>query len=114
MRANTTEGTVPKYTDYVYLGHDPLCERLKSGSTKVTTDYVYVNGRLAFTIVGANTNYYIKDALGSFRQIWQYGTSASATFSVQTYKPFGTAVTTTGTEKFRYAGEQLNSSTNPT
>ena len=72
--------------------HDPQYERQKTGSTKTTTDYVYVNGRLKFTLVGSNTYYYFTDALGSVRQTWQYGSSSSASFSVQTYKPFGAAV----------------------
>jgi len=112
MRANTTVGTTPTYTDFVFLGHDPLYERSKTGSTKTTTDYVYVNGRLKFTLVGSNTYYYFTDALGSVRQIWQYGSSTSATFSVQTYKPFGTAVGVSGTDqKWKYAGEMLDSAT---
>jgi len=110
MRANTTEGTTR--TDYVYVGHDPWCERSKSGSTQTTTDYIYVNGRLEAKIVGGGsspgTYFYITDALGSVRQVWKQG-ATSATFSVATYKPFGTPVSASGTEKVGYAGELIDS-----
>ncbi|MBE3049899.1 RHS repeat-associated core domain-containing protein [Candidatus Bathyarchaeota archaeon] len=110
MRANTTEGTTR--TDYVYVGHDPWYERSKSGTTQTTTDYIYVNGGLKAKIVAGGsspgTYFYISDALGSVRQVWKQG-ATSATFSVATYKPFGTPVTVTGTEKVGYAGELIDS-----
>jgi len=110
MRANTTVGTT--YADFVFNGHDPLLERSKTGSTTTTTDYVYVNGGLKFTLVGAATYYYFGDAVGSIRQIWQYGTSTTPTFSVQTYKPFGATVGVSGTDqKWKYTGEMLDSTT---
>jgi RHS repeat-associated protein len=87
-------------TRYVYHGHDPLME--KTGST--STYYVYVNGRMFAKIVGSTTYFYIKDALGSTRQVWQ---GSSMTFSVATYKPFGTPVSPSGTERFEYAGELI-------
>jgi RHS repeat-associated protein len=110
MRANTTEGTTR--TDYVYVGHDPWYERSKSGTTQITTDYIYVNGGLKAKIVGGGsspgTYFYITDALGSVRQVWKQGATTAA-FSVATYKPFGTPVTVTGTEKVEYAGELIDS-----
>jgi hypothetical protein len=110
MRANTTEGTTR--TDYVYVGHDPWYERSKSGTTQTTTDYIYVNGRLKAKIVAGGsspgTYFYISDALGSVRQVWKQGATTAA-FSVATYKPFGTPVSASGTEKVGYAGELLDS-----
>jgi len=110
MRANTTEGTTR--TDYVYVGHDPWYERSKSGTTQITTDYIYVNGGLKAKIVAGGsspgTYFYISDALGSVRQVWKQG-ATSAAFSVATYKPFGTPVSASGTEKVGYAGELLDS-----
>jgi hypothetical protein len=57
-------------------------------------------------IVGTTTYYYIRDALGSTRQVWQHG-QIGATFSVATYKPFGKPVNPSGTEKFEYVGELI-------
>ncbi len=57
-------------------------------------------------IVGTTTYYCIRDALGSTRQVWKSG-QTSPTFSVTTYKPFGTPVSPSGTEKFEYAGEMI-------
>ncbi len=57
-------------------------------------------------ITGTTTYYYIRDALGSTRKVWQHG-ATSAAFSVLTYKPYGTPVTPSGTEKFEYAGEMI-------
>jgi RHS repeat-associated protein len=109
MRANTTEGTT--CTDYVYVGHDPWYERSKSGSTQTTTDYIYVSGRMKAKIVAGGsspgTYFYITDALGSVRQVWKQE-ATSATFSVATYKPFGTPVSASGTEKVEYAGELID------
>jgi len=51
------------------------------------------------------------DALGSVRKVLQNGRPGSATFSAVTYKPFGPVVTSTGSDKFTYAGEMLDSST---
>jgi len=68
---------------------------------------MHANSQLMLTPVGSNTYYYITDALGNVCQIWQYGNSNSASFSAQTYKPFGTPVIPSGTEKFKYAGEML-------
>jgi RHS repeat-associated protein len=110
MRANTTEGTTR--TDYVYVGHDPWYERSKSGSTQTTTDYIYVNGGLKAKIVAGGsspgTYFYMSDALGSVRQVWKQG-GTSSSFSVSTYKPFGTPVGTSGTaDKVGYAGELID------
>ncbi|MEM0343597.1 MAG: RHS repeat-associated core domain-containing protein [Thermoplasmata archaeon] len=102
-RAKSVEGAVT--TEYVFLGHDPLCE--KSGTT--WTRYVYVDGRLEAKLVGTDKYYYIADALGSTRQVWKHGAN-SAAFSVATYKPFGIAVSVSGTEKVRYAGELFDPS----
>jgi hypothetical protein len=82
--------------------HDLLFE--KTGAT--STYYAYANGRAAAKIVGSNTYYYIRDALGSVRQVWKSG-DTNPIFKVDTYKPFGTPVNPTGTEKFEYAGEMI-------
>ena len=96
--AKSVEGTTT--TEYVYRGHDPLLE--KSGTTY--TDYVYVNGKMMAKQTGSDIYYYIKDALGSTRLVYS---GTSQVFSVATYAPFGTPVTPSGTEKFKYAGEML-------
>jgi len=98
--AKSVEGTTT--TEYVYRGHDPLCE--KNTGTGVFTDYVYVNGRMVAKQTGSDIDYYIKDALGSTRLVYR---DTSQVFSVATYAPFGTPVTPSGTEKFKYAGEML-------
>jgi RHS repeat-associated protein len=98
MRAKTVEGSYT--TEYVYVGHDPLCE--KNGTAY--TDYIYANGGLKVKLVGGSTYFCFDDALGSPWVIWQSG-KTSATFSVKTYKPFGTPIVSTGTEKFRFANE---------
>jgi RHS repeat-associated protein len=100
MMAKSVQGGTTTY--YVYRGHDPLME--KTGSSY--TFYAYANGRMFAKIVGTDTYYYIRDALGSTRQVWQHG-QTSATFSVATYKPFGTPVSPSGAEKFQYAGEMI-------
>ncbi|MEM0343595.1 MAG: RHS repeat-associated core domain-containing protein [Thermoplasmata archaeon] len=86
--------------------YDPLFE--KTGSTY--TYHVYANGRMVAKIavsgVPTETYYYIADALESTRQVWKHGATSPA-FSVATYKPFGTPVTPSGSEKFEYAGEML-------
>jgi len=87
-------------TRYVYRGHDLLTE--KTGL--VSTNYVYANGRAFAKLVGSTAYYYIRDPLGSTRQVWQ---GSSMVFSVATYKPYGTPVTPSGTEKFQYAGEMI-------
>jgi len=107
-RAKTLEGGVE--THYVYFGHDPLYE--KTVGTSSQTDYVYVNGRLKAKLVGSDTYYYFADALGSIRQVWKQGGNQPA-FSVATYKPFGTPISPSGTEKVTYAGELLVSATGP-
>ncbi|MBE3049901.1 RHS repeat-associated core domain-containing protein, partial [Candidatus Bathyarchaeota archaeon] len=94
------------------MGHDPWYERSKSGTTQTTTDYIYVNGGLKAKIVAGGsspgTYFYITDALGSVRQVWKQGATGAA-FSVATYKPFGTPVSASGTEKVGYAGELIDS-----
>ena len=55
---------------------------------------------------GTGIHYYTRDALGSTRQVWKHG-ATNTTFSVATYKPFGTPVSASGTEKVRYASEML-------
>jgi RHS repeat-associated protein len=101
MMAKSLQGGVE--THYVYRGHDPLYE--KTGDT--STFYFYANGRMVAKRVGSSDiYYYIADALGSTRQVWKHG-ATSPTFSVATYKSFGTPVTPSGTEKFQYAGEML-------
>jgi RHS repeat-associated protein len=101
MMAKSLQGGVE--THYVYRGHDPLYE--KTGTT--STFYFYANGRMVAKQVGSSDiYYYIADALGSTRQVWKHG-ATSPTFSVTTYKPFGTPVSPSGTEKFQYAGEMI-------
>ena len=104
-RAKTVEsGTT---IEYVFLGHNPMCE--KTGTTY--TDYVYVNGNVMEKLVGSNIYHYLSDPMiGSTWQVWKDG-ATSATFSVKCYKPFGTPYTPTGTEKVKYAGEILDTST---
>ncbi len=92
-------------TEYVYRGYDPLFE--KNTGTGVITDYIYVNGRMMAKQTGSDIYYYIKDALGSTRQLWKHG-ATSTTFSVTTYAPFGTPIGASGIEKFRFAGELLS------
>jgi RHS repeat-associated protein len=104
----SVEGTTT--TEYVYRGHDPLCE--KNTGTGVFTDYIYVNGRMVAKQTGSDIYYYFKDALGSTRQVWKSGATKAA-FSVATYAPFGTPVTPSGTEKFKYAGEMLVGAAGP-
>jgi RHS repeat-associated protein len=99
-RAKSVEGTTT--TEYVYRGHDPLFE--KNTGTGVIADYIYANGRMVAKQTGSDIYYYIKDALGSTRLVYR---GTSQVFSVATYAPFGTPVTPSGTEKFRYAGEML-------
>jgi len=100
-RAKTIEGA--KTTEYVYAGHDPVCEMLGDRYT----DYVYVNGHMKFKIAGDYVYSYIGDVLGSTRLVFN---GSVKTFSVATYKPFGIACGTTGSEKFTFAGE-MNDST---
>jgi RHS repeat-associated protein len=101
-RAKTVEGS--RTTEHVYAGHDPICE--KSGSAY--TDYVYLNGRLKVKMIGSDSYWYVDDALGSTRLVYK---GSVKVYSVTTYKPFGTAFGTSGTEKFTYAGEMLDSPT---
>ncbi len=89
-------------TEYVHLGHDPLFEN--NTGTGVFTDYICVNGRMVAKQTGSDIYYYIEDVLCSTRLV--YG-GTSLVFSVETYAPFGTPVSASGTEKFRCAGEML-------
>jgi len=75
-------------------------------------DYVHVGGRAKARLSGSDTYYYFADALGSIRQVWKQGGNQAA-FSVATYKPFGTPISPSGTEKVTYAGELLASATGP-
>ncbi|OGS56643.1 MAG: hypothetical protein A3K60_01385 [Euryarchaeota archaeon RBG_19FT_COMBO_56_21] len=99
-RARMVEGSAT--TDYVYLGHDPICERKGSQYT----DYVYVNGELKLKLVGstgANVHYYYGDRLGGTRAVYN---GTALTFSVKMYKPFGAPVIGfAGTESVRFAQE---------
>lgn len=105
-RTRATHG--PMTIEQVYLSHDLISEETDT----ITTDHVYLERGLVAKTIEANTYYYFTDALGSVRQIWQYGSSNSAKFSVQTYRPFGTPVGVGGTDqKWKYAGEMLDSST---
>jgi len=88
----------------VHIDHDPFCE--KTGIQY--TDYVYVNGRMMVKQVGSDIYCHFKDAPGSTRQVWKSGANKAA-FSVATYAPFGTPVSASGTEKFTYAGEMMDS-----
>jgi RHS repeat-associated protein len=99
-RAKTIEGS--KTTEYVYSGHDPYCDKLNG----TYTDYVYLNGRLKVKMVGSDNYWYIDDALGSTRLVYK---GTVKVYSVTTYKPFGIAYGASGTEKFTYAGEMLDS-----
>jgi RHS repeat-associated protein len=97
-RAKTIEGSYT--TEYVYLGHDPLCE--KNGTSY--TDYVYANGQLKVKLVGTSTYFHFNDVIGSTWLTWKSG-QTSATFSVKSYKPFGTPILLKSGEKVEYAGE---------
>jgi len=99
-RAKAVEGTTT--TEYVYLGHNQLCE--KTGTTY--TDYIFVNGKARMKQVGTTVYFYYLDALSSTRQVWAQAGS-SAAYSVKSYKPFGIPFGATGTEKLLYAGEML-------
>jgi len=55
--------------------------------------------------LGSDIFYYIKDALGSTREVWQHG--GGCVFTVLTYKPFGEPVGVEGAERFEYAGEMI-------
>jgi RHS repeat-associated protein len=100
-RAKSFEVTTT--TEYVYRGHDPLLEN--NTGTGVITDYIYVNGRMVAKQTGSNIDYYIKDALGSTRLVYR---GTSQVFSVATYAPYGTPVSASGIEKYRFAGELLS------
>jgi len=99
-RAKAVEGATT--TEYVYSGHDPICD--KAGGAY--TDYVYLNGRMKMKTVGDDTYWYIGDALGSTRLVYK---GSVEVYSVTTYKPFGIAYGAEGAEKFTYAGEMLDS-----
>jgi RHS repeat-associated protein len=57
-------------------------------------------------MTGTNSYWYVDDALGSTRLVYKGSTKV---FSVTTYKPFGIAYGASGTEKFTYAGEMMDS-----
>jgi len=99
-RAKTVEGS--KTTEYVYNGHDPICDKLNG----TYTDYVYFNGRLKVKMIGSDSYWYIDDALGSTRLVYK---GTVKVYSVTTYKPFGIAFGASGTEKFTFAGEMQDS-----
>jgi RHS repeat-associated protein len=99
-RAKTVEGS--RTTEYMYSGHDPICDRFNG----TYTDYVYLNGRMKMKLIGSDTYWYIDDALGSTRLVYK---GSVKVYSVTTYKPFGTAYGASGTEKFTYAGEMKDS-----
>ena len=106
-RAKTDEsGTISRY---VYSGHDPMYYNSTDG--KGHKD-IYLGGRQELRIVSPSEKWaYMADALGSTRKVLQNGRPGSATFSAVTYKPFGPVVTTTGSDKFTYAGEMQDSPT---
>ena len=99
-RAKTVEGS--KTTEYVYSGHDPICDKLNG----TYTDYVYFNGHLKIKMVGSDNCWYIDDALGSTRLVYK---GTVRVYSVTTYKPFGIAYGVSGVEKFTFAGEMMDS-----
>lgn len=105
-RVRTVEGSTT--TDYVYSSHDQLYE--KSGSVNI--DYVYSGTRLVAKLRsytgGAYHNYYLDDALGSTRFVYN---GTTQTYAVQTYKPFGIPYGESGSDKVKFAGEMQDAST---
>jgi RHS repeat-associated protein len=99
-RAKTVENSVT--TEYVYIGHDPACERTNG----VYIDYISVNGHNEIKLVGGDAYYYIADALGSTRLVYRGNIQV---YKVTTYRPFGIAYGVTGGEKFTFAGEMKDS-----
>jgi RHS repeat-associated protein len=95
-RAKTVERSVT--TEYVYSGHDPVCEKLNGRYT----NYVLANGHMKVKIKGNDVYYYIDDVLGSTRLVYNGSTQA---FKVSAYKPFGEACGVSGSEKYTFAGE---------
>jgi RHS repeat-associated protein len=106
-RAKTDEsGTIFRY---VYSGHDPMYYNTSDGKGY---NNIYLGGRQEVRIVSPSEKWiYAADALGSTRKVLQNGRPGSATFSAVTYKPFGPVITTTGSDKFTYAGEIQDSPT---
>ncbi len=98
QRAMTNESGIA--TCYIYVGHDPLCE--KTGTTY--SDYVYANGLTKVKLSGSSTYFYFDDALGSPRIVWKAG-QTTPFFKVKTYKPFGAPIVMIGSEKINFAGE---------
>ena len=99
-RAKTVEGS--RTTEYVYSGHDSICDKLNG----TYTDYVYFNGRLKVKMIGSDSYWYIDDIIGSTRLVYK---GSVKVYSVTTYKPFGIAYGASGTEKFTFAGEMMDS-----
>lgn len=91
-RAKTVDfSTYPATTtEYVYLGHDPIYERVnRSGTPTTCSDYLYVNGALKAQLEGSSgayTHVHLNDALGGTRQIFN---GTALIFSVHAYMPFG-------------------------
>ena len=101
MRVKTVEGTATNIT--VYQGNNPLYTSTSDG---VHSCFIYVRGSLEMRYVSSSVSYaYITDALGSVRYVLDNGVLGSATFHAVTYKPFGGAVTTTGSDRFTYTSE---------
>ncbi len=100
-RAKVTEGGAS--TTYIYAGHDPMYQ---VGADGKGYKYIYVGGSLQLRVYDAGEKYaYLGDALGSTRKVLSNGQIGTVTFSAATYKPFGVAVTTVGSDKLTYASE---------
>ena len=108
-RARTVEGSTTN--NFVYQGIDTMCQFSSDGKTN---KYVYAAGQLQLRTCSAAESYaYITDALGSTRFVLKNGNkdATNTVFSAVTYKPFGGAVTTTGSDRITYAGETTDSPT---
>lgn len=103
-RAMTDEGGV--ITRYVYSDHDPIYYVSSDGKGHKN---IYVGDKLEVQVVSPSEKWsYLTDALGSTRKVLRNGNGGSVTYSAIAYKPFGPAVTTTGSDKFTYTSEMVD------
>jgi|WetSurMetagenome_2_1015567.scaffolds.fasta_scaffold83272_2 RHS repeat-associated protein len=96
---------------YVYSGHDPI---YYNGTDGKGHKDIYLGGKLEVRLVSYDKKWtYMADALGSTRKVLWNGqaTLSKINFTAVTYKPFGAAVGISGSDKFTYAGEMLDSPT---
>lgn len=108
-RAMTNEGGTVFL--YVYSGHDPIYYNGTDGKGQKD---IYIGGKLEVRLVSYDKKWsYMADALGSTRKVlWNgQGTSGKINFTAVTYKPFGAAVGISGSDKFTYTGEMVDSPT---